>query len=66
MDLFGMIYSANTFVEHPTESKWNTSGNNGVFRILKSSNYADINIFPDKPAFPQDLNDTVLKPNEIV
>ena len=51
---------------HPTETKWNASGNNGVFRILKSSNFAEINICPDKTGLPQDLNDTVLKANGLV
>ena len=66
MDMFGMIYSTNTVGEHPTETKWNASGYNGVCFILKSSNFAKINIYPDKPAMPQDLNDKVLKPNGLV
>ena len=66
MDLFNKIYSTNTVREHPAETKWNASGYNGVWFILKSSNIAETNIYPGKPAIPQDLNDKVLKPNGYV
>ena len=66
MGMFGMIYSTNTVGEHPTETKWNASGNNGVFRILKSSSFHEIYICPDKTGLHQDLNDTVLKANGLV
>ena len=66
MDLINMRYSTYTVGEHFTETKWNVSGNNGVFRILKSSDFTEINICPDKPALPQDLNDKVLKANGLV
>ena len=38
MDLFNMRYSTNTVGEHPTETRSNAPGYNGVFSILKSSN----------------------------
>ena len=66
MDLINMIYSTYTVGEHFTETKWNVSGNNGVFCILKPGNFTEINICPDNPALPQDLNDTVLEANGLV
>ena len=66
MDLFNTRYSTYTVGEHATETKWNASGNNGVFRILKSSSFHEIYICPDKTGLHQDLNDTVLKPNGLV
>ena len=66
MKLFNMRYSTYTVVEYCIETKWNASGGYGIFRILKSSNFAEINICPDKTALPQDLNDTVLNVNGLV
>ena len=56
MDLFNMRYSTNTVGEHPTEIQENAS-----VSIFKLNIFAEINVCPDKPALPQDLNDTVLK-----
>ena len=66
MDLFNMRYLTYTVGEHLTRTKWNASVYNTVFRILKPSKFTKINIYPDKPAMPQDLNDKVLKPNGLV
>ena len=44
MDLVNMRYSINTVGEHRS----NAPGFNGVFFILKSSNFAKNKIFPDE------------------
>ena len=49
MDLFNMRDSTNTVGEHPTETRSNAPGYNGVFSILKSSNFAINKISPDEP-----------------
>ena len=48
MDLFNMRYSTNTVGEHPTGTRSNAPGYNGVFSILKSSNFAKNKISPDE------------------
>ena len=49
MDLFNMRYSTNTVGEHPTETRSNAPGYNGVLFILESSNYSRNKISPDEP-----------------
>ena len=49
MDLFSVRYSANTVGEHPSETRSNVSGYNGVFFILKPSNFAKDKISPGEP-----------------
>ena len=49
MDLFNMRYSNNTVREHPTKIRSKAPGHNGVFFILKSSNFAKNKISPDEP-----------------
>ena len=49
MDLFNMRYPTNTVGEHRTETRSISSGYNGVFFILKSSNFAKNKISPDEP-----------------
>ena len=66
MDLFNMRYSTNTVGEHPTETRPNASGYNGVFIILKSSNFAKNKISPDEPPWLQDPNSSFLEVNGVV
>ena len=61
MDLFIMRYSTNTVGEHRTETRSNNPGYNGVFVILKSSNFAKTKISPYEPPWLQDPNSYVLK-----
>ena len=49
MDLFNMRDSTNTVGEHPTETRSNAPGYDGVFFILKSSNVAKNKTSPDEP-----------------
>ena len=49
MDLFNMRDSTNTVGEHPTETRSNAPGYNGVFFILKSSNFIKYKISRDEP-----------------
>ena len=49
VDLNNMRYSTNTVGEHPTESRSNAPGYNGVFFMLKSSNFAKKKKIPDEP-----------------
>ena len=55
-DYFNMRYSTKTFGEHPTETRSNAPGYNGVFFILKSSNFIKNKISPDEPPRLQDPN----------
>ena len=48
MDMFNMRYSRNSVGKHPTETRSNAPGYNGVFFILKSSNVAKNKISPDE------------------
>ena len=49
MDLINMRDSTNTVGEHSTETSSNAPGYNGVFPILKSSDFAKNKISPDEP-----------------
>ena len=66
MDLFNMRYSTNTVGEHPTETRSNAHGYNGVFFILKSSNISKNKISPDELPWLQDPNSQILKVNGLV
>ena len=66
MDLFNMRYSTNTVGEHPTETRSNAPGYNGVFLLLKSSNFTKNKISPDEPPWLQDPTTSILKVNGLV
>ena len=65
-DLFNTRYSTNTVGEHPTETRSKAPGYNGVFFILKSSNFAKNKISPDEPPWLQDPNSLILIVNGLV